>query len=123
MQIAAMNPQYLSSDDVFDEYKEREKAVLLAQAKNDPKNANKPDNIIEKMIIGRLNKELKEVCLTEQVYVKAENKETVAKYVESVAKAVGCNLTLKSFVRFETGEGLEKKEEDFAAEVAAQMGN
>ena len=123
MQIAAMNPQYLSSDDVSDEYKEREKAVLLAQAKNDPKNANKPDNIIEKMIIGRLNKELKEVCLTEQVYVKAENKETVAKYVESVAKAVGCNLTLKSFVRFETGEGLEKKEEDFAAEVAAQMGN
>ena len=123
MQIAAMNPQYLSSDDVSDEYKEREKAVLLAQAKNDTKNANKPDNIIEKMIIGRLNKELKEVCLTEQVYVKAENKETVAKYVESVAKAVGCNLTLKSFVRFETGEGLEKKEEDFAAEVAAQMGN
>ena len=123
MQIAAMNPQYLSSDDVSDEYKEREKAVLLAQAKNDPKNANKPDNIIEKMIIGRLNKELKEVCLTEQVYVKAENKETVAKYVESVAKAVGCNLKLKSFVRFETGEGLEKKEEDFAAEVAAQMGN
>ena len=123
MQIAAMNPQYLSSDDVSDEYKEREKALLLAQAKNDPKNANKPDNIIEKMIIGRLNKELKEVCLTEQVYVKAENKETVAKYVESVAKAVGCNLTLKSFVRFETGEGLEKKEEDFAAEVAAQMGN
>ena len=55
--------------------------------------------------------------------MKAENKETVAKYVESVAKAVGCNLTLKSFVRFETGEGLEKKEEDFAAEVAAQMGN
>ena len=123
MQIAAMNPQYLSSDDVSDEYKEREKAVLLAQAKNDPKNANKPDNIIEKMIIGRLNKELKEVCLTEQVYVKAENKETVAKYIESVAKAVGCNLTLKNFVRFETGEGLEKKEEDFAAEVAAQMGN
>ena len=121
--IAAMNPQYLSSDDVSDEYKEREKAVLLAQAKNDTKNANKPDNIIEKMIIGRLNKELKEVCLTEQVYVIAENKETVAKYVESVAKAVGCNLTLKSFVRFETGEGLEKKEEDFAAEVAAQMGN
>ena len=95
----------------------------MLRRKNDPKNANKPDNIIEKMIIGRLNKELKEVCLTEQVYVKAENKETVAKYVESVAKAVGCNLTLKSFVRFETGEGLEKKEEDFAAEVAAQMGN
>lgn len=121
MQVAAMNPKYLSADDVSEEYKEKEKEVLLAQAKNDPKNAGKPDNIIEKMIIGRLNKELKEVCLTEQVYVKAENKESVAKYVESVAKAVGCNLKLTQFVRFETGEGLEKKEEDFAAEVAAQM--
>ena len=116
-----MNPEYLSADDVSEEYKEKEKKILLEQAKNDPKNAGKPENIIEKMIIGRLNKELKEVCLTEQVYVKAENKETVAKYVESVAKAVGCNLKLTGFVRYETGEGLEKKEEDFAAEVAAQM--
>ena len=121
MQIAAMNPEYLSADDVSEEYKEKEKKILLEQAKNDPKNAGKPENIIEKMIIGRLNKELKEVCLTEQVYVKAENKETVAKYVESVAKAVVCNLILTGFVRYERGEGLEKKEEDFAAEVAAQM--
>ncbi len=122
MQIAAMNPKYLSSEDVSEEYKEKEKEVLLAQAKNDPANADKPDNIIEKMIIGRLNKELKEVCLTEQVYVKAENKESVAKYVESVAKAAGCSIKLTKFVRFETGEGLEKKNEDFAAEVAAQLG-
>lgn len=122
MQVAAMNPKYLSSDDVSDDYKEKEKEILLAQAKNDPKNEGKPDQIIEKMIIGRLNKELKEVCLTEQVYVKAENKETVAKYVEAVAKAAGTNLKLTKFVRFETGEGLEKKNEDFAAEVAAQMG-
>lgn len=121
MQVAAMNPKYLSSEDVSEEYKEKEKEVLLAQAKNDPSNANKPDNIIEKMIMGRLNKELKEVCLTEQVYVKAENKESVAKYVESVAKAEGCKITLTGFVRFETGEGLEKKNEDFAAEVAAQL--
>ena len=121
MQVAAMNPKYLSSDDVSEEYKENEKEVLLAQAKNDPKNAGKPDNIIEKMIMGRLNKELKEVCLTEQVYVKAENKETVAKYVEAVAKSVGTDFKLTKFVRFETGEGLEKKQEDFAAEVAAQM--
>ena len=121
MQIAAMNPKYLSSADVSEEYKEKEKEVLLAQAKNDPANAGKPDNIIEKMIIGRLNKELKEVCLTEQVYVKAENKESVAKYVESVAKAAGCSIKLTKFVRFETGEGLEKKNEDFAAEVAAQL--
>ncbi len=122
MQIAALNPKYVSSDDVDEDYKEHEKSILLAQAKNDPKNANKPDNIIEKMIIGRLNKELKEVCLLEQEYVKAENKESVGKYVENVAKAEGCKLVVKSFVRFETGEGLEKKEEDFAAEVAAQMG-
>lgn len=121
MQVAAMNPKYLSSDDVSEEYKEKEKEVLLAQAKNDPKNAGKPDNIIEKMIIGRLNKELKEVCLTEQVYVKAENKESVAKYIDAVAKANNCSIKLTQFVRYETGEGLEKKEEDFAAEVAAQM--
>ena len=121
MQVAAMNPKYLSSADVSDEYKEKEKEVLLAQAKNDPKNAGKPDEIIEKMIIGLLNKELKEVCLTEQLYVKAENKESVAKYVDMVAKENGCNITLKQFVRFETGEGLEKKNEDFAAEVASQL--
>lgn len=121
MQVAAMNPKYLSSADVSDEYKEKEKEVLLAQAKNDPKNAGKPDEIIEKMILGRLNKELKEVCLTEQLYVKAENKESVAKYVDMVAKENGCNITLKQFVRFETGEGLEKKNEDFAAEVASQL--
>lgn len=121
MQVAALNPKYVSSDDVDAEYKEHEKEILLAQAKNDPKNANKPDNIIEKMITGRLNKELKEVCLLEQEYVKAENKENVGKYVEYVAKAEGCALKVTNFVRFETGDGLEKKEEDFAAEVAAQM--
>ena len=121
MQIAAMSPLYLSTDDVSEDYKEKEKEVLLAQAKNDPKNAGKPDNIIEKMITGRLNKELKEVCLLEQAYVKAEDKENVAQYVQSVAKATGSNLKLSQFIRFETGEGIEKKKEDFAAEVAAQM--
>ena len=122
MQIAALNPKYVSSDDVDADYKEHEKQVLLAQAKNDPKNAGKPDEIIEKMIIGRLNKELKEVCLLEQPYVKAENKENVKQYVEAVATAEGCKLNVTKFVRFETGEGIEKKEEDFAAEVAAQLG-
>ena len=122
MQIAALNPKYVSSDDVDADYKEHEKQVLLAQAKNDPKNAGKPDEIIEKMIIGRLNKELKEVCLLEQPYVKAENKENVKQYIEAVATAEGCKLNVTKFVRFETGEGLEKKEEDFAAEVAAQLG-
>lgn len=122
MQVAALNPKYLSSDDVDEEYKAHEKEILLSQAKNDPKNAGKPDEIIEKMITGRLNKELKEVCLLEQEYVKAENKETVQAYVQSTAKAEGCQIAIKKFIRFETGEGIEKKEEDFAAEVAAQMG-
>lgn len=119
MQVAALNPKYLSSDDVPAEYKEHEKEILIAQLKNDPKNASKPDNIIEKMIEGRLAKELKEVCLLEQLYVKAENKESVGQYLDAVSKKVGAAIALKSFVRFETGEGLEKKEDDFAAEVAA----
>ncbi|MFG6393792.1 MAG: translation elongation factor Ts [Lachnospiraceae bacterium] len=121
MQVAALNPKYLSSDDVDEEYKEHEKEILLSQAKNDPKNAEKPDGIIEKMIVGRLNKELKEVCLLEQEYVKAENKENVQTYVQNIAKSCGCQISIKKFIRFETGEGIEKKEEDFAAEVAAQM--
>lgn len=121
MQVAALNPKYLSSNDVSDEYKEHEKSILIAQLKNDPKNANKPDNIIEKMIGGRLAKELKEVCLLEQLYVKAENKESVAQYLDMVSKKVGSPVVLKQFVRFETGEGLEKKQDDFAAEVASMV--
>lgn len=116
MQVAALNPKYLSSADIPDDYKEHEKEILIAQLKNDPKNASKPDNIIEKMITGRLAKEFKEVCLLEQEYVKAENKETVEKYVKSMG-----NITIKQFVRFETGEGLEKREDDFAAEVASMI--
>ncbi len=120
MQIAALSPKYLSSDSVDAEYREHEREILLAQAKNDPKNANKPDQIIEKMINGRLDKEFREICLLEQEYVKAENKENVETYVKSVAKAEGTQINIKRFVRFETGEGIEKKQEDFAAEVAAQ---
>ncbi len=121
MQVAALNPKYVSSADVSEEYKEHEKEILLAQAKNE--NPDKPDNIIEKMIIGRLNKELKEVCLLEQVYVKAEDgKQPVAKYLEQVGKANGTEIKVAGFVRFETGEGIEKKEENFAEEVAKQMG-
>ena len=123
MQIAALNPKYLSDADVSEEYKNHEKEILIAQLKNDPKNASKPDNIIEKMITGRLAKELKEICLLGQEYVKAENKETVAQYVEAVGKKIGAAITLKQFVRFETGEGLEKKDENFADEVAKMMGN
>ena len=90
------------------------------QGKKKQENPNKPENIIEKMIIGRLNKELKEVCLLDQVYVQ-DGDLTVGKYVEKVAKENGANLSIKRFIRFETGEGIEKKKEDFAAEVAAQM--
>lgn len=118
MQIAAIAPKYLSSDEVPADYKEHEKEILKAQAMNE--NPDKPENIIEKMIIGRLNKQLKEVCLLEQAFIKDEDL-TVKKYVETAAKEIGADITIKSFIRFETGEGIEKKSEDFAAEVAAQM--
>lgn len=121
MQIAALAPKYVSQDEISEEYKEHEKEILLEQAKNDPKNAGKSDDIIGKMIIGRLNKELKEVCLLDQAYVK-DGDLTVAKYVAQLAKENNANITIKKFVRFETGEGIEKKEEDFAAEVAKQIG-
>ena len=122
MQIAALNPKYVSRDEVSAEYIAHEKEILLAQIMNDPKESQKPEKVINGMIEGRVSKELKEICLLDQVYVKAEDgKQTVAKYLEQVSKETGSELTVKNFVRFETGEGLEKKNEDFAAEVAAQM--
>ena len=122
MQVAALNPQYTSRSEVSAEYIEHEKEILLAQIMNDPKESQKPEKVIKGMIEGRVNKELKEVCLMDQVYVKAEDgKQVVAKYVEQVAKANGAKINVKGFVRYETGEGLEKKNEDFAAEVAAQI--
>lgn len=120
VQVAAMSPKYTSRAEVSQEYMDHEKEILLAAAKKE--NPEKPENIIEKMIIGRLNKELKEICLLDQAYVQ-DSDLTVAKYVEKVAKENNANVTVKRFVRFETGEGIEKKQEDFAAEVAAQMGN
>lgn len=122
MQVAALYPKYVSTDEVSEEFKAHEKEIITEQIKNDPKMAGKPDKVIEGAVNGRLNKELKEVCLLEQVYVKAEDgKQTVAKYLEQVAKENGANLSVKRFVRFETGEGIEKKEENFAEEVAKQM--
>ena len=118
MQVAAMSPKYVSREEVSQDYLDHEKEILLAQAKKE--NPEKPENIIEKMIIGRLNKELKEICLLDQVYVQ-DSDLTVGKYVDKVAKENGANVKVTKFVRFETGEGLEKKNEDFAAEVAAQM--
>ena len=124
MQIAALNPKYTSRDEVSADFIEHEKSILMAQIQNDPKEASKPEKVIQGMIQGRINKELKEICLLDQTYVKAEDgKQSVAQYVAQVAKENGASITVKGFVRFETGEGLEKKNEDFAAEVAKQMGN
>ena len=123
MQIAALNPKYTNRSEVSEEYIAHEKEILMAQIQNDPKESQKPEKVIQGMISGRINKELKEICLLDQVYVKAEDgKQSVEKYVAEVAKANVANVTIKGFVRYETGEGIEKKEEDFAAEVAKQMG-
>ena len=123
MQVAALNPKYTNRNEVSEEYIAHEKEILMAQIQNDPKESQKPEKVIQGMISGRINKELKEICLLDQVYVKAEDgKQSVEKYVAEVAKANGANVTIKGFVRYETGEGIEKKEEDFAAEVAKQMG-
>ncbi len=123
MQITAMKPQYTDRSEVSADYIAHEEEILLAQIKNDPKESQKPEKVIQGMIKGRINKELKEICLLDQVYVKAEDgKQTVGNYVAEVAKANGAKITVKGFVRFETGEGLEKKSEDFAAEVAKQAG-
>lgn len=117
MQIAALNPKFITTDDISEEFKAKETEILTQQAMNDPKNAGKPANIIEKMIVGRLNKEFKEFCLVEQPYVK-DGDMTVKQYIDSVAKTVGAPITLTRMLRFETGEGIAKKEENFAEEVA-----
>ena len=122
MQVAALKPLYTSSSEVDADYIAKEKEILLAQIKNDPKEAQKPEKVIQGMIQGRINKELKEIVLLDQTYVKAEDgKQSVGKYVEEVAKKAGAKITVKSFVRFETGEGMEHKSENFAEEVAKQM--
>ncbi len=122
MQIAALRPQYISRDEVSDEFMAKEREILMAQIMNDPKEAAKPEKVIRGIVEGRLSKEMKDICLLDQVYVKAEDgKQTVAAYLKEVGKAVGAPVTLKKFYRFETGEGIQKKEEDFAAEVAKQM--
>ena len=123
MQVAALKPQYTSDKEVSEEYIAHEKEILMAQIMNDPKESQKPEKVIQGMIQGRIKKELKEICLLDQVYVKAEDgKQSVGQYVAQVAKANGANIEIKGFVRWETGEGIEKKQEDFAAEVAKQMG-
>ena len=119
MQAAAMRPKYNSRAEVDQDYIEKEKEVLLAAAKNEKPDAN--EKIWNGMVMGRINKELADICLQDQVYVKAEDgKQTVSKYIDQVAKANGAAIKVKGFIRFETGEGIEKKVENFAEEVAAQ---
>ena len=120
MQAAALKTQFPSRDEVSAAYIEKEKENLTAAAKNEKPDAN--DKIISGMVMGRINKELKEICLLDQVYVKAEDgKQSVDQYVKAVAKENGADIKVKKFVRFETGEGLAKKEENFAEVVAKQM--
>ena len=120
MQIAAMNPTYLDKSDVDQTTLDKEKEILMIQAKEDPKNASKPENIIEKMVMGRISKYYEENCLLQQAFVK-ENKVSVEKHVAEVAKQLGGTIKIKAFTRFATGEGIEKKEDDFAAEVASMI--
>ena len=118
MQIAAMNPMYISRDDVDQAYIAHEREILTAQAMNE----GKPEEIARKMVEGRLNKQLKEVCLLDQTFVK-DSDLTVAQVIENRAKALGKAIKIASIRRFEVGEGIEKKEENFAEEVAKQLGN
>jgi len=114
MQIAAINPLYLTKEVVPAEDVEKEKAIIVAQIKEDPKNANKPENIIEKMVMGKINKFYETNCLLQQEFVKDSDQK-----VQAYLASKGVNLT--NFVRFEKGEGLEKKEENFAEEVMKQI--
>ena len=120
MQIAALNAAYLDEASVPADVVEHEKEVQLALIKNDPKNANKPEAVLEKMIIGKMRKYFEENCLVNQAFVKDGNL-SVAQYVEQQGKAAGGEMALTAFVRFEKGEGIQKREDDFASEVAAMV--
>ena len=118
MQIAAMNPAYLDEVSVPASVIEKEKEILVAQMKEDPKMAGKPDAVLAKIVDGKIGKYYKENCLVEQAFV-MDGDLTVGKYIEKTAKELGAEVKLVSFVRFEKGEGLEKRVDDFAAEVAS----
>ncbi len=118
MQIAAMNPAFLDKANVDAGTINKEKEILLAQIEQDPKNANKPQNIKEKMIEGRISKYYSENCLMQQEFVKGD-KISVEKHVAEVAKTLGGKITIAAFTRFEKGEGIEKKQENFAEEIAS----
>ncbi len=120
MQVAAMNPSYLDQASVPAEDLEKEKGILIAQMKEDPKMAGKPDAVLGKIVEGKIGKFYKENCLVEQQYV-IDGDLTVGKYVDSVAKELGGSVKVASFVRFEKGEGIQKREDDFANEVASMI--
>jgi elongation factor Ts len=117
MQIAAMRPLYLDKSDVSQAVMDKEKEILTIQAKEDPKNAGKPDNIVEKMVMGRVNKYYEENCLLQQAFVKGD-KVSVEQHVKQMAKELGGTIVIKAYTRFEKGEGIEKKQENFADEIA-----
>ena len=116
MQIAAMNPGYVDIASVPASVVESEKEILLTQISNDPKLASKPDAVKEKMVTGRISKFYDNNCLTEQAYVKDEDM-TVGSYTASVAKELGGSIKIVKFIKYERGEGIEKREDDFAAEI------
>lgn len=118
LQVAAMNCEFVNRDAVPAARLAEEKEIIATQIKNDPKNASKPDAIIEKMAVGKLGKFFEQVCLADQAYVKDDSM-SVAKYVESVAKELGAKITLVDFCRYEKGEGLQKREDNFADEIAS----
>ncbi len=122
LQVGAYPTPYLNRESVPASVIENEKAILLAQIANDPANANKPDNIKEKMVLGKIGKFYENNCLVDMEYVKAEDHEKVSKYVANTAKALGGSIEIASFVRFEKGEGIEEKQEDFAAEIEKLAG-
>jgi len=120
MQICALNPSYLDQSQVSAEFIEKEKEIRIAAAKQDPKNAKKPDAIIEKIVVGGLAKMYKEICLLQMPFVK-DDKVSVEQHVAAVAKELGAPITVKGYVRFEKGEGIEKRQDDLAAEVAKMV--
>ena len=120
MQIAALNPRFWDKSEVTEEVLEQEKKIAMALMDQDPKNASKPAAIKEKIVMGKMNKFYQENCLLQQEFVK-DGSMSVEKYIASAAKALGGSVKFVTAVRFAKGEGIEKKEEDFAAEVAAQM--
>ena len=120
MQIAALNPRFWDKSQVTEDVLAEEKKIMLVQMANDPKMANKPDQVKEKIVDGKLNKFYSENCLLQQEFVK-DGDMTVEKYIASAAKALGGTVTFRDAVRFEKGEGIEKKQENFAEEIAKQL--